>query len=241
MRKIRLGVNIDHVATVRNARGELYPSPLRAALLAEKNGADSVTIHLREDRRHINELDLKQIKFKLKIPLNLEIAATKEMLNIALRSKPHFICIVPEKRKEITTEGGLNLNYNTKFLSKIIKKLKNNKSRISLFIEPSLKDINESKKLNADCVEIHTGKLCNLINKKKNYKNELNKIKKAVALGNKLGLEVHAGHGLTFHSTKILSKIKGIHEFNIGHFLIGEAIFTGLSDTIKSFKRILKI
>ena len=175
MRKIRLGVNIDHVATVRNARGELYPSPLRAALLAEKNGADSVTIHLREDRRHINELDLKQIKFKLKIPLNLEIAATKEMLNIALRSKPHFICIVPEKRKEITTEGGLNLNYNTKFLSKIIKKLKNNKSRISLFIEPSLKDINESKKLNADCVEIHTGKLCNLINKKKNYKNELNK------------------------------------------------------------------
>ena len=163
------------------------------------------------------------------------------MLNIALRSKPHFICIVPEKRKEITTEGGLNLNYNTKFLSKIIKKLKNNKSRISLFIEPSLKDINESKKLNADCVEIHTGKLCNLINKKKNYKNELNKIKKAVALGNKLGLEVHAGHGLTFHSTKILSKIKGIHEFNIGHFLIGEAIFTGLSDTIKSFKRILKI
>ena len=241
MRKIRLGVNIDHVATVRNARGELYPSPLRAALLAEKNGADSVTIHLREDRRHINELDLKKIKFKLKIPLNLEIAATKEMLNIALRNKPPFICIVPEKRKEITTEGGLNLNYNKKFLSKIIKKLKNNKSRISLFIEPSLKDINESKKLNADCVEIHTGKLCNLINKKKNYKNELNKIRKAVALGNKLGLEVHAGHGLTFHSTKILSKIKGIHEFNIGHFLIGEAIFIGLSDTIKSFKRILKI
>ena len=167
MRKIRLGVNIDHVATVRNARGDLYPSPLRAALLAQKNGADSVTIHLREDRRHINELDLKKIKSKLKIPLNLEIAATKEMLKIALRSKPPFICIVPEKRKEVTTEGGLNLNHNKFFLHKIINRLKKNKSRVSLFIEPNLKDINKSKELNADCVEIHTGKLCNLINKKK--------------------------------------------------------------------------
>jgi pyridoxine 5-phosphate synthase len=241
MKKIRLGVNIDHVATVRNARGELYPSPLRAALLAEKNGADSITIHLREDRRHINELDLKQIKSKLKIPLNLEIAATNEMLKIALRSKPSFICIVPEKRKEITTEGGLNLNYNKKFLSKIIKKLKFNKCRVSLFIEPTLRDISESKKLKADCVEIHTGKLCNLINKKKNFKNELIKIKKAVILANKLGLEVHAGHGLTFFSAKILSQLKGIQEFNIGHFLIGEAIFLGLSKTIKSFKAILKI
>ena len=241
MKKIRLGVNIDHVATVRNARGELYPSPLRAALLAQKNGADSVTIHLREDRRHIKELDLKEIKSKLQIPLNLEIAATIEMLNIALRNKPPFICIVPEKRKEITTEGGLNLNYNKKFLQKIIKKLKLNKSRVSLFIEPNLKDIKQSKNLNVDCVEIHTGKLCNLINKKKNYKNELIKIRKAVILGNELGLEVHAGHGLTFHSAKILSKLKGIHEFNIGHFLIGEAIFIGLSNSIKSFKSILRL
>jgi len=241
MVRIRLGVNIDHVATVRNARGELYPSPLRAALLAQKNGADSITIHLREDRRHINELDLRQIKSKLKIPLNLEIAATKEMLKIALRSKPPFVCIVPEKRKEVTTEGGLNLNYKNKSLSLIIKKLKKNKSRVSLFVEPSLKDVNESKKLNADCIEIHTGKLCNLINKKKSYKNELVKIKKAIKLGNKLGLEVHAGHGLTFQSAKILSKLKGIHEFNIGHFLIGEAIFVGLSNSIKSFKKILKL
>ena len=241
MKKIRLGVNIDHVATVRNARGEAYPSPLRAALLAEKNGADSVTIHLREDRRHINEIDLKQIKSKLKIPLNLEIAATKEMLNIALRSKPPFICIVPEKRIEITTEGGLNLNYNKNFLKIIIEKLKKNKSRVSLFIEPSLKDIKESKKLNVDCVEIHTGKLCNLINKKKNYKKELIKISEAVQLGNKLGLEVHAGHGLTFYSAKILSKITGIQEFNIGHFLIGESIFNGLSNTIKTFRRTLKL
>ena len=240
MKKIRLGVNIDHVATVRNARGELYPSPLRAALLAQNYGADSVTIHLREYRRHINELDLKQIKSKLKIPLNLEIAATKEMLNISLRSKPSFICIVPEKRREVTTEGGLNLNYNKKLLIKIIKRLKKNKIRVSLFIEPSSKDIKESKKLNVDCVEIHTGKLCNLINKNKNYKKELNKISKAVKLGNILGLEIHAGHGLTFKSAKILSRISGINEFNIGHFLVGESIFIGLSNTIKSFKKILK-
>ena len=167
MKKIRLGVNIDHVATVRNARGENYPSPLRASLLAEKCGADSVTIHLREDRRHINELDLKKIIKKLKIPLNLEIAATQEMLNIASKSKPPFVCIVPEKRKEITTEGGLNLNYNKNFLKKLINKLKNKNIRVSLFIEPSIKDINQARNLKVDCVEIHTGKLCNLINKKK--------------------------------------------------------------------------
>ena len=239
MSKIRLGVNIDHVATVRNARGENYPSPLRAALLAEKNGADSVTIHLREDRRHINELDLKKIIKKLKIPLNLEIAATKEMLKIASRSNPAFVCIVPEKRKEITTEGGLNLNHNKKFLKKLIDNLKK-KSRISLFIEPSIKDLEESKKLGADCVEIHTGKLCNLINRKRNFKNELKKIQKAVNKGNDLGLEVHAGHGLTYDSAKILSNIKGINEFNIGHFLIGESIFVGMKSTIRNFKKILK-
>ena len=240
MKKIRLGVNIDHVATVRNARGENYPSPLRASLLAEKCGADSVTIHLREDRRHINELDLKKIIKKLKIPLNLEIAATQEMLNIASKSKPPFVCIVPEKRKEITTEGGLNLNYNKNFLKKLINKLKNKNIRVSLFIEPSIKDIKQAKNLKVDCVEIHTGKLCNLINKKKNYKNEINKIKKAVKKGNELGLEVHAGHGLTFNSAKILSKINGIIEFNIGHFLIGESIFVGLNKSIKNFRKIIK-
>ncbi len=236
---IRLGVNIDHVATVRNARGEIYPSPLRAALLAQKSGADSVTIHLREDRRHINELDLKVIKSKLKIPLNLEIAATKEMLRIALKRKPPFICIVPEKRKESTTEGGLNLRHNSKFLKKIILKLKKNKSRISLFIEPSIKDIKESMLLGANCVEIHTGKFCNLVNDKKNFQKELIKIKNAVKYGNDLGLEVHAGHGLTYKSAKILSKVKGIKEFNIGHFLVGESIFIGLPKTINKFKRII--
>ena len=162
------------------------------------------------------------------------------MLKIALKRKPPFICIVPEKRQEITTEGGLNLSFRKNFLKKIINKLKKNKSRISLFVEPNLNDIKESKNLNADCVEIHTGKFCNLINKNKNYKNELKKIKKAVSLGNKLGLEVHAGHGLTYKSAKILSKISGIKEFNIGHFLIGESIFVGLNKTIKKFKKIIK-
>ena len=240
MPKIRLGVNIDHVATVRNARGENYPDPLRAALQAEKCGAESVTIHLREDRRHINELDLKRIITKLRIPLNLEIAATKEMLKIALKRKPPFICIVPEKRKEVTTEGGLNLNYRRKFLATIIKKLKKNRSRVSLFIEPNLKDIKDSKNLNADCVEIHTGKFCNLVNKNKNYKKELVKIKNAINYGNKLGLEIHAGHGLTYKSARILSNIQGIKEFNIGHFLVGESIFVGLEEAIKKFKNIIK-
>ena len=239
MNKIRLGVNIDHVATVRNARGENYPDPLKAALLAQKSGADSVTIHLREDRRHINEKDLKLIKSKLKIPLNLEIAATKEMLDIALKRKPPFVCIVPEKRKEITTEGGLNLNFKKDFLKKIINRLKQKQSRVSLFIEPSLIDIEKSKNLNADCIEIHTGKFCNLINKNKNYNKELEKIKKAVKFGNLLGLEVHAGHGLTYKSAKILSKVKGITEFNIGHFLIGESIFIGLDKVIKNFRKII--
>ena len=240
MNKIRLGVNIDHVATVRNARGEIYPSPLRAALLAEKCGAHSITIHLREDRRHINDLDLEEIKSKLKIPLNLEIAATTEMLNIALRHKPKFVCIVLEKRKEITTEGGLNLKYKKNFFKKCIDKIKKNNSRVSLFIEPTIKDIKISKYLGANGVELHTGKICNLINQNKTYKLELSKINKAVDYATKLGLDVHAGHGLTYKSAKIISKIKNIKEFNIGHFLVGEAIYIGLPATIKKFQKILK-
>jgi len=240
MSKTRLGVNIDHVATVRNARGEYYPSPLRAAILAEKCGAHSVTIHLREDRRHIIDLDLKEIKSKLKVPLNLEIAATNEMLKIALKHKPNFVCIVPEKRKEITTEGGLNLNYNQTFLKKIITKLKKNNSRVSLFIEPNIKDIKIAKSFGVDCLEFHTGKICNLINQNKSFTSELSKINKAVNYATILGLDVHAGHGLTYKSAKIISKIKKIKEFNIGHFLIGESIFIGLPATIKKFQKILK-
>jgi len=240
MNKTRLGVNIDHVATVRNARGENYPSPLRAAILAEKCGAHSVTIHLREDRRHINDLDLKEIKSKLRIPLNLEIAATNEMVKIALRHKPNFLCIVPEKRKEITTEGGLNLNYKKNFLKKIIIKFKKNNSRVSLFIEPSIKDIKISKKLGVNGIEFHTGKICNLINQNKPFKSEMSKLNKAVNYATELGLDVHAGHGLTYKSAKIISKIKGIKEFNIGHFLVGEAIYVGLPAAIKNFQKILK-
>ncbi len=240
MKSPRLGVNIDHVATIRNARGESYPSPLRAALLAQKFGAHSITIHLREDRRHIRDLDLKDIRRKLKIPLNLEMAPTKEMLSISLKYKPKYVCIVPEKRAELTTEGGLNLKKNLKSIKKIIKKLKKQNIRTSLFIEASIRDIKIAKIIQADCIEIHTGKICNLYNKKKNIKNEIKKIKKAVNYANHIGLEVHAGHGITFSSAKILSKIKGIREFNIGHFLIGESIFIGIRDSIKKFKKILK-
>ncbi len=240
MTKIRLGVNIDHVATVRNARGETYPSPLRAAVLAEKSGADSITIHLREDRRHINDKDLTKIKSKLKIPLNLEMAATNEMFKIAMKNKPPFICIVPEKREEITTEGGLNLDLKKKLLKKIIFSLKKNKSRVSLFVEPNILSMKKAKILNADCVEIHTGKFCSLVNMNKSYKKEINKIKKTVNYANKIGLEVHAGHGLTYKSAKILAKVNGIKEFNIGHFLVGESIFVGLSRTIRNFKKVIK-
>tara|TARA_B100000579_G_scaffold265913_1_gene219324 strand:- start:416 stop:1141 length:726 start_codon:yes stop_codon:yes gene_type:complete len=240
MRTPRLGVNIDHVATVRNARGENYPSPLRAALLVEKYGGDSVTIHLREDRRHINDRDLKEIKKKIKIPLNLEIAPSKEMVRISLKHRPDYVCIVPEKRREITTEGGLNLKKNTHLIKSIIKKLKKKNIRTSLFVEPNIQDIKIAKKINADCIEIHTGKFCNLYNKNKNIKKELKRIKNSVILANKIGLEVHAGHGITFSSVKILSKINGIKEFNIGHFIIGESIFIGIKDSIRKFKNILK-
>ena len=237
--KVRLGINIDHVATIRNARGEWYPEPLQAALVAQKCGADSITIHLREDRRHIKDIDLKKIKKKIKIPLNLEIAATKEMLRIAIKHKPNYVCIVPEKRAEITTEGGLNLNKNNKNLRRIIFKLKKNKIRVALFIEPKKSDILKAKKLGVDCIEIHTGKFCNLVNKNKNYKNELKKIALSSEFGKKIGLEVHAGHGLTYESTKIISKVKYISEYNIGHFIVAESIFAGLKKTINEFIKIL--
>ena len=225
MSKIKLGVNIDHVATVRNARGESYPSPLRAALLSQNAGADSVTIHLREDRRHIRDNDLKLIKSKLKIPLNLEIAATKEMLKIALKNKPTYVCIVPEKRKEITTEGGLNLEYKKSFLKKIITELTNNNSRVSLFIEPKKKDIDIAKKLGAKCVELHSGKICNLINKNKSYIKELKNIKKSINYGNKIGLEVHVGHGITLNRLKSYQKLKELKSLMLDIFLLVVHIF----------------
>jgi pyridoxine 5-phosphate synthase len=236
----RLGVNIDHIATLRNARGEKHPDPLIAAKKVTNYGADSVTIHLREDRRHINDVDAKKICGLKNVLVNLEISMNKEIVNKALKIKPNFICIVPENRKEITTEGGLNIKDNIKKLNEIIKQFKKSKIRTSLFINPSLEDIRLTKKLNADCIEIHTGKLANLVKLKQNYSNELNRIKKSVKLASSLKIEVHAGHGLDYKTTKMLTKIRDIEEYNIGHFIIGESIFFGLSKVIKNFKKIIK-
>ena len=203
----RLGVNIDHVATLRNARGELHPDPFLAAKFAKKCGADSITIHLREDRRHINDLDAKKICKIKNLLVNLEISIKNEIVKNALRIKPNFICIVPENRKEVTTEGGLNLKKNKNRLKSIIKSFKDQKIRTSLFINPSLKDVLISKNLGADCIEIHTGRFANNVKSKKRINNEFERIKKCSYLANQIGLEVHAGHGLDFKSTQILSKI----------------------------------
>ena len=236
----RLGVNIDHIATVRNARGENHPDPYYAALQVIKMGADSVTIHLREDRRHINDLDAKKICKTKKVLVNLEISMNDKIVKNALKIKPNYICIVPENRKEVTTEGGLDLIKNKKRLKSIIEKFKKKKIRTSLFINPTIKDIKLSKELNVDCVEIHTGKISNLVKLKKKYSGELDRIRRCSILAKKFDIEVHAGHGLDYITTKILSKIKEIEEFNIGHFIIGESIFIGLSKVIKKFKSIIK-
>ena len=236
----RLGVNIDHIATVRNARGENHPDPCYAASQVVKFGADSVTIHLREDRRHINDLDAKKICRLKKILVNLEISMDNKIVKNALKIKPNYICIVPENRKEVTTEGGLDLSKNKKKLKKIIKAFKKAQIRTSLFINPSIKDIKISKELNVDCVEIHTGRISNLVKLKKNYKPEFIRIKKSSILANKLNIEVHAGHGLDYKTTMILNKIEEIKEFNIGHFIIGESIFFGLQKVIKLFRKIIK-
>ena len=236
----RLGVNIDHVATVRNARGEIHPDPITAAKFLINIGVDSITIHLREDRRHIKDLDAKKICLLKKVPVNLEISTNNNIVDIALKIKPDFICIVPENRNEITTEGGLNLKRNATKIKKIISIFKKKKIRTSLFINPNISDIKISKNLNVDCVEIHTGRLSNLVKSGKNYQNELNKIKKCSKIASNLGLDVHAGHGLDYKTTKILAKINTIKEFNIGHFIIGESIFFGLKKVVKNFKKIIK-
>ena len=236
----RLGVNIDHVATIRNARGGVHPDPLNSAKFAIKAGANSITIHLREDRRHINDKDAKKICNLKNVLVNLELSMNESIVSNALRIRPNYICIVPENRKEITTEGGLNLKKNFNKLKKIIFKFKKAKIRTSLFINPSVKDIKLSKSLGVDCVEIHTGKLSNNVKSKQKYSKELQRIKKSSKLANLLGIEVHAGHGLDYKTTKLLSKIKEIHEYNIGHFIIGESVFHGLLKVIKNFKKLLK-
>ncbi len=235
----RLGINIDHIATLRNARGEAHPDPVYAAKFVNKKGANSVTIHLREDRRHIKDLDAKKICSIKNLLVNLEVSTNPKIIKTALRIKPNFICIVPENRKEITTEGGLDLRNNKKKIQKIIKKFKKKKIRTSLFINATTSDIKISKELKADCIELHTGNLSNLVKTKKNFSKELYKIKRCAFLANKFGLEVHAGHGLDYKTTKILTKIKEIKEFNIGHFIIGESIFLSLSSVIKKFKKII--
>ena len=237
----RLGVNIDHVATVRNARGSSHPNPVNIAKHVMKCGAHSITIHLREDRRHIRDLDVVQICKNKKIITNLEISLNDDVLKIALKNKPNFICIVPEKRKEVTTEGGLNLSKNFNKILKIIQKFKLEKIRTSLFINPNLKDIEIAKELDADCIELHTGKISDLIKNKKNYSHEYKKIKKCCEVAKKMKLQVHAGHGLDYKTTAILSKLKEIEEFNIGHFIIGESIVHGLKNTIKKFIKISNI
>ena len=238
--KKRLGVNIDHVATLRNARGEKHPDPYSIALDVLKAGADSITVHLREDRRHIKDIDLKILSSDKSIPINLEIASNLKMVNIALKNKPSFICLVPEKRNEVTTEGGLNLKKNKNKIKKILEIFNRHNIRTSLFINPSLQDIKLSKVLGSKCIEIHTGKISNQIKQKKNFFKELNKIKKCAFYANKIGLEVHAGHGMDYKTTTILNKIKEIEEFNIGHFIIGESISHGISKVVKQFIKILR-
>jgi len=235
----RLGVNIDHVATLRNARGGVHPDPLNIAKQTINFGADSITIHLREDRRHIKDNDLKKLS-KAKIPLNLEIACNYRMMKIALKNNPKFACLVPEKRNELTTEGGLNVVKYYRKIKFIVSKLNNKKIRTSLFINPTIKNIIYSKRINTNCIEIHTGKISNLIKMKKNYLKELKIIKKCAKYANDLGIEVHAGHGMDYKTTKVLSKINEIKEFNIGHYIIGEAISVGLKNVIKRINKFIK-
>ena len=236
----RLGVNIDHVATIRNARGEHHPDPYYAALQVMKMGADSVTIHLREDRRHINDLDAKKICKSKKILVNLEISMNNMIVKNALKINPDYIFIVPEKIKEVTTEGGLDLTKNKNKLKNIIKKFKKKNIRTSLFINPSIKDIKLAKELNVDCIEIHTGRISKQVKLKRNFHNELDRIKKTSNLAKKFDIEVHAGHGLDYKTTKILCRINEIEDFNIGHYIIGESVFIGLSKVIKNFKKIIR-
>ncbi len=237
---IRLGVNIDHIATLRNARKENHPDIVFAAKHVIKCGANLVTIHLREDRRHINDSDLKNLSKISNVPINLEMAANSQMLKIALKYKPKFVCIVPEKRNEITTEGGLNIKKNYSNLKNIISVLNKKKIRTSLFINPNIEDIKLSKKINVKCVELHTGNISRKIKKKKNYNKELKKISLCSKLAKNLNIEVHAGHGMDYKTAKVLSKIDEIKEFNIGHFIIGDSIFIGLKKVIRKFKSICK-
>ena len=237
MNYLRLGVNIDHVATVRNARGGESPDPIKAALIAQNAGADGITAHLREDRRHIKDEDIERLMAEIELPLNFEMAATNEMKDIALRLKPNAVCIVPEKRMEITTEGGLDLISQFDRLKSICHQLNDNGLRISLFIEPDLRQIETALKLEVPVIELHTGTYSEL--RADNKENELKRIQRAVDYANELGIECHAGHGLNYENVGPIASIKKITELNIGHFLIGEAVFIGLTNAIEKMKSIM--
>ena len=234
----RLGVNIDHVATIRNARGGRHPDPVRAAHIAINAGADGITAHLREDRRHISDDDIARLKAELTRPLNFEMAATDEMLSIALKHRPHACCLVPERREERTTEGGLDVVAQRKQLQSTIPSLKDSGCRVSLFVEADQAQLNAARDLNADIVELHTGRYCDLIlaGDAAAAELELSRLRQGAKMAHELGLEVHAGHGLTFNTVEVFAAIPEIVELNIGHFLIGEGIFVGLDRAVSQMR-----
>ncbi|WP_298727911.1 pyridoxine 5'-phosphate synthase [uncultured Ferrovibrio sp.] len=234
---LRLGVNIDHVATIRNARGGRHPDPIRAAKMAAAAGADGITAHLREDRRHISDADIDRLMAEIDLPLNLEMAATDEMLGIALRHKPHAACIVPERREERTTEGGLDAAGQYDHLAPMIRQLSAAGIRVSLFIEPSKQQLDAAKALGAPVVELHTGRYCEVDGAAR--QGELERIREAAAYAAEIGLECHAGHGLSFETVGPIAAIPTIVELNIGHFLIGEAIFGGLDGAIRRMRALM--
>jgi pyridoxine 5-phosphate synthase len=231
---LRLGVNIDHVATVRNARGAGYPDPVRAALMAAAAGADGITAHLREDRRHITDDDIARLSDQLTIPLNLEMAATDEMLAIALRHRPHAACIVPEKREERTTEGGLDAAGKYDQLRHLVDALGAAKIRVSLFVEPDARQIDAALRLGVPVIELHTGRYAELSGAAQ--AEELRRLTDAAALAARNGIEVHAGHGLTYDNVAPIAAIPQVRELNIGHFLIGEALFVGLAESVRTMR-----
>ncbi|MBY0509336.1 MAG: pyridoxine 5'-phosphate synthase [Rhodospirillaceae bacterium] len=233
--KLRLGVNVDHVATVRNARGGVHPDPVRAALMAADAGADGITAHLREDRRHISDADIDRLIAELKVPLNLEMAATQEMLQIALRHKPHAVCLVPEKRQERTTEGGLDVAGGHDELAPYVRALTDAGIRVSMFIEADPLQLDASKSLGAPVVELHTGAYCE-VPPGLERERQLQRLKRAAAHAAKIGLECHAGHGLGYDTVGPVAAIPTLAELNIGHFLVGEAIFTGFDVAIKRMR-----
>jgi pyridoxine 5-phosphate synthase len=233
--RLRLGVNVDHVATVRNARGGVHPDPVRAALMAADAGADGITAHLREDRRHISDADIDRLIAELKVPLNLEMAATQEMLDIALRHKPHAVCLVPEKRQERTTEGGLDVAGGHDELAPYVRALTDAGIRVSMFIEADPRQLDASKSLGAPVVELHTGAYCE-VPPGPERERQLQRLKTAAAHAAQIGLECHAGHGLGYDTVGPVAAIPTLVELNIGHFLVGEAIFTGFAAAIKRMR-----